>query len=256
MKTSVSLTLAALLLVAFTGCEHSNPALSHPEAGYRYPLSAGSSWQYLVRNQEYSASDSAFVGYDEFWTLEVTGRNEYAPGRFGIRVISYLSGNRDDDSMITENWYEQREDGLYAVAYRNAGSAIVTPKRGNSIIPAAGLLPFGDPGRSIATDSLIVEENPPLVLPSPMSIGFNWFYRRTPWDIEKTLVSFGPEVLHERQHHAFVVEWAGTPRYLHYTIGDLISDVGLLRRELNTWNAQTGQPESRIIAELYDWDIH
>lgn len=169
-----------------------------------YPLQVGNSWTYL-RTIDFlypgtnTAADFFAPPLEDYVYVTVDRTESITNYPLSYVVKSRLEFSED----FSENYYDVKEDGLYHVAYSNAGAApIVHPKQAqkgainfnnksyasmNELL--AELTPTDNPGLPhLVADSLRYENPPLLTLKYPLQVGSEWIYRQNfPWRMRKAV---------------------------------------------------------------------
>lgn len=247
MKKLVWISWVLILLIMF-GCDTTTNLDGDK---YPYPLSNGNQWEFRreFRSDYYPDSlnrDSiitTMAGSDSISIL-VAGREVL---RDSIETTKLLQEAWEDTLVnIGEYYYQERDTGLFQIAYRNYYHYSL-PKPTNSSKPFnEPLMPehlqkliakkSGSFGKITGDDELRFEENPLYVIKYPLEMGTTWNYRKAPWRIEKKVVadtnitvpagSFDCYQVHSRYN---IPGFNG-----EVTINDFIADQGLILRELHT----------------------
>lgn len=238
----------ALILLIMLGCDTTTNLDGDK---YPYPLSNGNQWEFRREYTSVTYSDSvardsvldSISGTDSISVI-VAGKETL---RDSIETTKLLQKAWEDTLVnLGEYYYQERDTGLFQIAHRNYYHYSL-PKSTNHISPFnEPLMPehlqkliakeSGSFGKITGDDELRIEESPPYVIKYPLEMGSSWYYRKTPWIIEKEVIadtnitvpagSFDCYQVHSRYN---IPGFNG-----EVTINDFIADQGLILRELHT----------------------
>jgi len=176
------------------------------DTGFIYPLQTGNVWKYERRLSFYFYTDTTdskqyldSLLYSSEITNAVTGRTIL---RDTVETIEMIGTEQDGPHTFTSvQYYQNRTDGLYLLAYHSAGNMILpktTAKKRirfkdtyfdnyNQILDyIQACIPIG----KVVSDSLYFEDPPVKVLSYPLRIGEQWTYRNTtqgPFHIDRKI---------------------------------------------------------------------
>jgi hypothetical protein len=195
MKT---LTFMIICSIAFISCEYSGLS----EIEMHYPMHIGNSWDY-ARTVKLVNVTADSIPDELVWAVDTSLASAWLSGKEVLNdtletFVLKISGNYTN--RVSEHYYLEKDDGLYIVAYKNAGAApFILPKKSqrfhikfkerifNNIYEILRELEIkNQPALSkISDDSLIFEISPVLTLKYPIYITSHWTYRNSPWRIDK-----------------------------------------------------------------------
>jgi len=202
MKNSIIFVGSFLLLILISTCGHMS---DDPPYYTSYPLEVGNEWHYtgiITRSESYPEPIGAEPGFDDtvFTIARVLGVEIL---RDTIETIAMgASGGGDPEVLSFIHYYQSTDDGLYIVAYENAGGHIIHPKKSkyaaiefkshrfSNIFELSKFMEQSLPVNKSSVDSIIYEDPPVLTLKYPLTINSQWTYRydHNPWRIDKRVV--------------------------------------------------------------------
>ncbi|MGD9899636.1 MAG: hypothetical protein AB7T22_10985 [Calditrichaceae bacterium] len=233
-----------LLITSFTGCDDD----SNDNLNFEYPTTIGSKWHHQRIMQT--------INFDSDSLEQIYGFNDTT------LIISEITGSailRDSIETIVLNsdgsrhYYQVKTDGLYMIAYENAGvGALILPKRTLYTNLSfknqhfSGLEEFSKvllqqlPLTKLVSDSIIFEEPPALTLKYPLQTGTRWNYRESnfPFKIEKQVTGQTILNLDIGSFECYRIQWYydfDNDGFIDYDISieDYISKEGLIKRSIS-----------------------
>lgn len=238
-----------------------------------YPLKVGNSWDYsrTITRTQTSGEPGALDSLDQIAPTVVHVSVDKKVTLSGELVDTYCIKTREDNnSFYSENYYLNNSDGLYNVAYSNAGSGpLAFPKntqkpllkfRGKTYSSIGQLVNDYHIDQStfyrVTSDSLIFED--PLVqnLIYPLKVGAQWAYREsTPWPMAKRVEAksfysvpagsfdcFEIKLLYDADGNGI---WDNDIYILDY-----IADAGLVQREIHILGLKLSDSSGNELATL------
>ncbi len=248
-----------IVTLAFLSCT-TDPIVNN--TGFIYPLKEGNRWIYsrvvIITD---TSGESPDTTENSTCTVEALDGEHVVIGveTMNLRVtLPHPDGDR-----VTDNWYANHSDGLFAYAYRNAGGAFVQPspsypedksgyyKNGVEISSLLGRLDLiaHHPELSGTDGNSITYEEPPLqAILYPLTPGIEWTYRpfRDPLLIDKRTedpeLCSVPAGIFQCHVIRFLYDFDEDGEYEDdiYVL-DWIGDIGLVRRII-------------VIDDIQEWD--
>ncbi len=192
------LTFMIICSLTFIACEYSDLS----EIEMYYPMQIGNSWDY-ARTVKFVNVTADSIPDELKWAIDTSMASVWISGKeilndtletFVLKIYG------DYTNSVSEDYYLEKNDGLYIIAYKNAGAApVILPKKSqrfhikfkdrifNNIYEILRELEIKRrPALSkILNDSLIFEISPVLTLKYPLYVTSHWTYRKSPWRIDK-----------------------------------------------------------------------
>jgi len=144
-----------------------------------------------------------------------------------------------------------REDGLFIIAYQNAGGPIIFPKKSkyrtivfkthnfSSVYEMSYFIRQALPLKKFVSDSIIFEDPPVQTLKYPLIEGSQWTYRHDydSWRIDKTVVGKREIHLELGLFHCYHIKWLYDMDNdalwdEDIWIDDFLSEEGLIKRKI------------------------
>ncbi|HMA62177.1 MAG TPA: hypothetical protein VKP78_05950 [bacterium] len=238
----------ALILLIMIGCDTTT---NFDGDKYPYPLSTGNQWEFRREFKSDYYPDSlnrdsiitTVAGSDSISIL-VASRETL---KDSIETIKLLQKAWEDTLVnLGEYYYQERDTGLFQIAHRNYYHYFL-PKPTNYSNPFnQPLMPehlqrliaeeSGSLGKITANDELRFEENPPYTIKYPLKMGTSWYYRQSPWLIEKEVVADTNITVPAGSFDCYRVysRYNIPESRAKVTINDYIADQGLILRELHS----------------------
>jgi hypothetical protein len=225
---------------------------------FEYPLEIGNRWVYSTEiiwtNFEPDSMEDEIDPPETSSALcEVIGKQILLDS-----VETVVLGTTEQTSRyqyVSHHFYRETEEGLFILAYQNAGSAIIHPKSENkkrihfknkqfeSIHQLSNFMQQALPEQRIVSDSLIYEDPPVQTLKYPLEPGSQWTYRYdfAPWRIDKTVIGKTTLSLDigvfECFHIKWLYDWDQNGVWDEdLSIDDYIGKEGLLKRTVTFLN--------------------
>lgn len=249
MRFFNSVLLVIFIALMMAGCDNimENDANSEHELAdgeYPYPLVAGNQWEFrreykLVYYSDSTNRDSVIsstVGSDSIAVI-VAGATTLQDS---INTTEVFQEAWSDTLVNTsEYYYQQRDTGLFLIAYRHSYYPSLPKPTGMENYLSYPIIydQIGKHNISISntgsTDELSFIEPPRQILKYPLEIGEDWCYRFEPYKIDKKVIRDTTVVVPVGEFDCYQVRlkyYVGT----WVTIDDFISDNGLVLRKITT----------------------
>lgn len=166
----------------------------------KYPTELDNSWTYSTKMYEQyydslgNLSDSILV-FSDTTIAKIVKLNDTV-GNYK-NLIQFISYDLSSPQYVGKMWFLNNENGLYAIAYSNAGSSQpILPKRrvikhndflkmllSNISMPEL----FIDDNLVLNTDSILFYDSPRYVLKYPVAIGSRWLELSAPFQRDRLI---------------------------------------------------------------------
>jgi hypothetical protein len=240
-----------LLSFFFISCGH----MDEESSRFVYPLETGNRWVYrteIIRtNFEPQSLEDEFGSSETSSALcEVIGEQILLDS---VKTMILGTTERTDRyQYVSHHFYQETDEGLFILAYQNAGASIIYPKSESkrrlqfkdihftNIHALSNFMQQALPEQKIVSDSLIYENPPVQTLKYPLEPGSQWTYRHdfNPWRIDKTVI--GKTVLNldigvfECFHIKWLYDWDQNGVWDDdLWIDDYVGVEGLLKRTIS-----------------------
>lgn len=223
---------------------------------FRYPLQVGREWFYT--RTWYSVDDDSTVEILDHGVTIVRIVGIEALPQVGDAVWMDISYDNGSFVYTGREYYQNRDDGLYRVAYCGSVPS-PTPKlqfspsdhaRLSMLLSGEVQLPL-----SPCDEPLTIEEEDRLALPNPIRTGKPWVFLPIPQlTIIKEVTGWTHSTTPAGEWDAYNVEWS-YPNLTTVTMTDQIASVGLLRRTARYKDVQVTthqHPDIPILVDQFD----
>jgi hypothetical protein len=216
MKNYLSITISILALL-LNSCKNSDNG-NDPINNGIYPVNANFEWEYstIVYTSYYDSSGNI----DSSQTIDlgntivrITDINQTINGYNDlIKFISYEVSSPDN---IATDWYENKTDGFYSIAYKNAGAAqpvipkFISGKKYYNLNDVKKI--FTTPGFGLflneaTNDSIMFYEPPRKVLAYPIQIGSSWNELKIPFNRDRAITCRENISVNGVEYYAYKIE--------------------------------------------------
>jgi len=222
---------------------------------YTYPMQVGNQWHYKETLTRTNFDPDSLAS--EYGFSEISYVNSKVLGTEILRdsietLILGISSPGEPDVYASRDYYKATDEGLFIIAYSNAGGSLIYPKKPTSATIQFKSYRFKDmqelsefvqralPLSKSVSDSIIFEEPPVQTLKYPLTVGSQWTYRAdySPWRIDKTVIGRKTIYVDIGAFYCYHIKWLydwdhnGTWDE-DIWIDDYLSDEGLIKRTIS-----------------------
>ncbi|MCK5075914.1 MAG: hypothetical protein KAR38_06035 [Calditrichia bacterium] len=260
MKLFFIFLISLIVFISFNCDKNSNLKI-------QYPLSIGSNWEYQRTMEAIGSSGSVpdfFNNYNAKATVEITSM-EF----LNDTLETYVFRSVLQDSFgtyISENYYNDDNNGLYIYAYKNATGVVIHPKsnkysfvlnkkRYNSLQELSYYIqnPFLLTKSNSTKDSIIMENPPVMSLEYPLKNSSHWAYRSEEHviPIDKKVISKQVIETPAGNFYCYKIQWIYTTDIFDgVEFYDYVGKIGLIKRELHVKNIEITSAEGGTIGTI------
>ncbi|MCG2716958.1 MAG: hypothetical protein L6422_11950 [Candidatus Marinimicrobia bacterium] len=245
MKRNEWVSVLSIILMMIIGCED-EPTV--PKENYTYPLSIGNRWEYHRDFTYCSYSDSTqtdtcgiISGYDTCSVIVVQETTLLDT----IETIQLMEQTWEDSSIFVGlYYYEERDTGLFLIAYLNPYSSALPKSINRSNFLNEPLIPkhlkelyYGKLTRlnKLSENGKLYYEDPPVYsLKYPLEIGSYWTYRQEghPWRMDRKVIQDTTITVPAGTFKCYQLRMDYMISETNVRIDDFIADEGLILRKV------------------------
>lgn len=241
-KYKTFITIFSLLILV-----NCTEELIPPTDQRKYPTELNNSWTYSTKMYEQyydslgNLSDSILV-FSDTTIAKIVKLNDTV-GNYK-NLIQFISYDLSSPQYVGKMWFLSNENGLYAIAYSNAGSSQpILPKRtaikqndflkmllSNISMPELII----DDNLVLNTDSILFYDSPRYVLKYPVAIGSRWLELSTPFQRDRVIKELTIVTVPLGTYPCYLIGMEYThPIFPNLIFTDYVSlDVGLILRQI------------------------
>lgn len=266
MKNLYFYALIIMSFFYFSGCQDNNNA----KLNFEFPLTVGAQWTYQrIQQSTNFSSDSLKNIYSTNDTSETT-----------VKVSSIVTLRDSVKTVVLKNgryavYYQARDDGLYEIAYQNAGAGLpVLPKQSEPVQIKLNNRTFKNVAElsralqsplsvlKIKSDSLLFDDPPAKTLQYPFQLEAQWTYRKKydPFLIDKRVMDVKTLRIESGSFLCYHIKWLydfdndGVTDDNVY-LDDYISKEGLIERDITVLNIKITNTEGQELG-THDYFDH
>lgn len=254
-------SLFIFVFIFLISCTSNDPDNNSSE----YPLRIGNSWEYSTRTIQNIYDDSLLIFSDTSFsnsTVEVEGIEEVIPW-YNAYVVHQTTLSDLFGSAEGYNYYHVSGDDLFLIAYRGSSFLAMPKVSTNEVYSFNGYkfsnfnefrnkLEFSSNILAVNSDSLIIEEQFPLVYDYPLESHKQWTYREfgfPTWRINKVVNMITSITVPAGTFDCYEIIWLydldnDSNWDNDIIIVDYVGDIGLVKREIRSNNVIFTDPEN------------
>jgi hypothetical protein len=211
------LIIISILALLLSSCKSSDNG-NDPINNVTYPVNVNYEWEY--NTTVYTGYYDSSGNIDSSQTIDlgntivrITDVNQTINGYNDL--IRFISFDVSSPWNIAIDWYENKTDGFYSIAYKNAGSSQpVIPKyiRGEKYYSLNDVKKiFTTPGFGLllnkaTNDSIMFYDSPRKVLAYPIQIGSSWNELKTPFNRDRVITGRENLSVNGVDYYAYKIE--------------------------------------------------
>ncbi len=253
-------------LASFFACDRDSESVYD----FTYPVAQGYQWQYQREIEQINA-DSADASPQRILIDTVfSAFTDQVVLRDSMDAFLLTIHSASNPDVMSYNYYQQKSDGLFLVAYRDANALIVLPKtagqthilfKGRSYANIGQLVNvLLNPSSMMKTsDSLYFEDAPVQAYKYPLKVGAQWTYRQYghPFRIEKRIVDTETIATPAGSFHCFKIQFLydmDQDQQWDEDLGitDLVAKEGIIKRSVVIKGVKQFDEEGNLI-DQYDF---